>query len=87
MKKKKSPTKRNNLLVRFSIFCIKKFWQENMGPKYKNKHNIICRFYPDCSNYGIKALEKHGFFLGWLLSIKRIRRCNLMNTKSCIDFP
>ena len=87
MKKQKLPTKRNNLLVRFSIFCIKKIWQGNIGPKYKRRNNIICRFYPDCSNYAIKGLEKYGFFKGWFLSIGRIKRCNKVNTKSCVDFP
>jgi len=79
--------KRNNFLVKFSIFCIKKIWQEHIGPKYKKGYKILCRFYPDCSNYTIKFLEKHGFFKGGLLSVKRIKRCNKVNTESCVDFP
>jgi putative membrane protein insertion efficiency factor len=35
-----------------------------------------CRFYPTCSHYSIEALEKHGFFYGLFLSIKRILKCN-----------
>ncbi|NLL29297.1 MAG: membrane protein insertion efficiency factor YidD [Bacteroidales bacterium] len=35
-----------------------------------------CRFTPSCSNYGIEALTKHGFFRGGWLTIKRIARCN-----------
>jgi uncharacterized protein len=35
-----------------------------------------CRFAPTCSQYGIEALKKHGFFKGMLLTIKRISRCH-----------
>lgn len=87
MRKKKLSTKRNNFLVRLSIFCIKKFWKKKIGPKYKKRFNILCRFYPDCSTYGILALEKDGFFRGWLKTFKRIKRCNIKNTESCIDYP
>ncbi len=34
-----------------------------------------CRFYPSCSQYGIEAFEKHGFFKGTLLTFFRIARC------------
>ena len=64
MKKKKLFMKKNNLLVKLSIFGIKNVWQKWLGPKYKKKFHILCRFYPDCSNYGVLALEKYGFFRG-----------------------
>ena len=35
-----------------------------------------CRFYPSCSAYAIEAVEKHGFFRGTLLLLKRISRCH-----------
>ena len=34
-----------------------------------------CKFYPSCSEYSIQALKKHGFLLGFLLTLKRIFRC------------
>ena len=34
-----------------------------------------CRFTPTCSNYAIEAYEKHGFFYGSYLTIKRIFKC------------
>ncbi|HEV8051636.1 MAG TPA: membrane protein insertion efficiency factor YidD [Parachlamydiaceae bacterium] len=36
----------------------------------------VCRFSPSCSHYAVEALQKHGFFYGSWLSIKRIVRCN-----------
>jgi hypothetical protein len=35
-----------------------------------------CRFYPSCSSYAIEALEKHGFFRGLWLSLRRISHCH-----------
>ena len=34
-----------------------------------------CRFYPSCSEYGVQAIQKYGFFKGGWLTIKRIGRC------------
>jgi putative membrane protein insertion efficiency factor len=36
----------------------------------------VCRFTPTCSHYAIEALQKHGFWRGSWLMIKRIVRCN-----------
>jgi len=79
--------KKNNILVSLSIFSIRRIWHGSLGRKYNKRKGIICRFYPSCSNYAIQALKKYGFFKGWLLTYKRIRRCNPRNTESCIDFP
>jgi putative membrane protein insertion efficiency factor len=35
-----------------------------------------CRFTPTCSDYAIEAVERHGLFVGTLLSAWRILRCN-----------
>lgn len=35
-----------------------------------------CRFRPTCSGYALKAVEKHGVFLGSIMAIARIIRCN-----------
>lgn len=40
------------------------------------KGRASCRFYPTCSCYAIEAYEKHGFFGGTYLSLRRILRCN-----------
>lgn len=44
-----------------------------------------CRFTPTCSHYSIEALEKHGFFKGLWLSIKRISRCHPFNNDPHYD--
>lgn len=35
-----------------------------------------CRFTPTCSAYALEAFQKRGFFIGLLLSVWRILRCN-----------
>ena len=35
-----------------------------------------CRFTPTCSAYAIEAFTKRGFFIGLILTIGRICRCN-----------
>ena len=35
-----------------------------------------CRFTPSCSAYAIQAFEKRGFFVGLILTVGRICRCN-----------
>lgn len=38
-----------------------------------------CRFEPSCSAFGYQAIEKHGFFRGGWLAVKRIARCHPFN--------
>lgn len=78
---------KNNLLVKLSVWAIKQIWHGKVGRWHNNKKNIICRFYPSCSNYTIMALQKHGFWKGWLMAYKRIKSCTVTNTDSCIDYP
>ncbi|GAB2024242.1 membrane protein insertion efficiency factor YidD [Lactovum odontotermitis] len=35
-----------------------------------------CRYYPTCSNYMIKAIQKHGAAKGFLMGTARILRCH-----------
>lgn len=35
-----------------------------------------CRFTPTCSAYAVEAFQKRGFFVGFILTVWRILRCN-----------
>lgn len=35
-----------------------------------------CRYQPSCSQYGIDAIRKHGFFKGGWLTLRRVISCN-----------
>ena len=52
------------LLIRFYQKVISPF----LGPQ--------CRYTPTCSQYGLEAFKKYGFFKGFWLTIKRIGRCH-----------
>ena len=34
-----------------------------------------CRFHPDCSSYGLEAVQKHGALKGGWLTTKRFVKC------------
>jgi putative membrane protein insertion efficiency factor len=36
----------------------------------------VCRYTPSCSEYAIRAIEKHGSLKGSMLALWRICRCN-----------
>ncbi len=79
--------KKSNLFVRFIVYCIKKVWHGKFGRQYNKRKNILCRFYPSCSNYAIGSLEKYGLIKGAIKSYSRLRRCTNKNLDSTIDFP
>ena len=46
-----------------------------------------CRFYPSCSEYTRVALQRHGFFHGGLLGLRRISRCHPWHPGGCDPVP
>lgn len=51
---------------------IIKFYQKGVSPTKP----ACCRFIPTCSAYAIEAIETHGAFKGFFLSLWRVLRCN-----------
>ena len=35
-----------------------------------------CKYEPSCSNYGYEAINKHGFFKGFYMTLFRLIKCN-----------
>ena len=54
--------------------CIRliRFYQRVLSPL---KRQPTYRFTPTCSSYALEALEKRGFFVGIILTVARIFRC------------
>ena len=50
-----------------------RFYQKFLSPL---KSKPCCRFYPTCSAYALEAFQKRGFFVGIILTVARIFRCN-----------
>ncbi|NGX45591.1 MAG: putative membrane protein insertion efficiency factor [Chlamydiae bacterium] len=53
------------------IFFIR-FYQLALSP-FVGK---CCRFYPTCSDYACEAVDKHGFWKGGWLTLKRMVKCH-----------
>ena len=49
-----------------------RFYRKFISPHKKP----CCRFTPSCSAYALEAFEKRGFFVGLILTVWRILRCN-----------
>ena len=50
-----------------------RFYRKFLSPL---KSQPCCRFTPSCSAYGLEAFQKRGFFVGMILTVTRIFRCN-----------
>lgn len=63
--------KLKNPLSYIFIFLIK-VYQRVISPIIPSS----CRYTPTCSQYGVEAFKKHGFFRGFWLTGKRILSCH-----------
>ncbi len=34
-----------------------------------------CPMYPSCTRYSVESFKKHGFLLGWIMTVDRLYRC------------
>jgi hypothetical protein len=51
------------------------------------KKPSVCRFIPTCTEYAVRAVEKHGLVHGLALTAGRFRRCNPDYHGDYVDFP
>lgn len=54
------------------VIALIKFYQRCISPVKPP----CCRFTPTCSAYAIEAFTKRGFFVGLILTVWRLLRCN-----------
>ncbi|MGI9527633.1 MAG: membrane protein insertion efficiency factor YidD [Weeksellaceae bacterium] len=59
-------------ILSLPLIGLIKFYQLAISPWLGSN----CRYTPTCSQYGIEALQTHGFIKGCWLTAKRIIRCN-----------
>lgn len=58
--------------MKYLCIAIIRLYQKLISPL---KRKPTCRFYPTCSAYAVEAFRKRGFFVGLLLTVGRIARC------------
>lgn len=54
------------------LIWLIKFYQKNIS----SHTPPCCKYYPVCSVYGLRAIERFGAFKGTFLTIWRLLRCN-----------
>ena len=59
--------------MKYLCIWLIRFYRKCLSPL---KRKPCCRFVPSCSAYAIEAFQKRGFFVGLILTVKRILRCN-----------
>ncbi len=59
--------------MKYLCIWLIRFYRKCLSPL---KRKPCCRFVPSCSAYAIEAFQKRGFFVGMILTVKRILRCN-----------
>lgn len=59
------------MLQKFAVALIR-FYQKFISPLKPP----TCRFVPSCSQYGLLAIQKHGFWLGSWYTLKRLAKCH-----------
>ncbi len=60
-----------NVFVAVSVGVLRG-WHRWISPAMPG----ACRYLPTCSEYGASALELHGFWKGWALTLLRLARCH-----------
>jgi len=64
------------------VLKIIKFYQIFISPLLGEN----CRFYPSCSEYAYRAVEKYGFLNGSWRGLKRLLKCHRFNPGG-VDLP
>lgn len=58
-------------------FLIKSInWYQGNISGYLEQKNIMCKYYPTCSEYTKQAIEKYGVLKGTRLGAIRFLKCN-----------
>ena len=58
--------------MKYLCIALIKFYQKVFSPL---KRKPTCRFEPTCSAYALEAFRRRGFFVGMILTVGRLFRC------------
>ena len=59
--------------MKYICIWLIRFYRKFLSPL---KRQSCCRFVPTCSAYALEAFQKRGFFVGMILTVWRVLRCN-----------
>jgi putative membrane protein insertion efficiency factor len=58
--------------VKYVLIGLLKAWRLLISPLYGD----VCRYYPSCSAYALRAVSVHGAVRGSWLTVRRLLRCH-----------
>jgi putative membrane protein insertion efficiency factor len=58
--------------MKYLIIGFLKIWRAVISPLYGD----VCKFYPTCSAYALRAVQTHGALRGSWLTIRRLLHCH-----------
>lgn len=58
--------------MKYVLIGLLKLYRLVISPLYGN----LCRYYPSCSAYALRAVEFHGAIKGSCLAVRRLARCH-----------
>jgi uncharacterized protein len=58
--------------MKYVLIGLLKAWRLFISPLYGN----VCRYYPSCSAYALRAVSVHGAVKGSWLTVRRLLRCH-----------
>lgn len=58
--------------MKYVLIGFLKLYRLTVSPLYGN----VCRYYPSCSAYALRAVEVHGAVKGTFLAARRLLRCH-----------
>lgn len=69
-------------LVRMVLTAPIRFYQRFLSPLLAPR----CRYYPTCSDYAVRSIERFGILRGSVLAAWRLLRCNPLS-RGGFDYP
>lgn len=71
------------LAPRNAAVLVLKGYRAGISPLYGD----VCRYYPSCSAYAMRAIQEHGVVIGTALGVRRIGRCHPWAPGGVDDVP
>lgn len=83
--------KQGRALSRLPFLFLIKFYQKTLSPDHGLPARFFpfgyCRFHPTCSEYTYQAIKLRGLFLGSILGLWRVLRCNPFSKGGVDEVP
>ncbi len=81
-----------SLVLRRMVLLLIRFYQRTLSIDHGLARYLVpasgrCRWYPSCSEYGYRAVERFGVVRGGFLAVRRVLRCHPFARGGVDDVP